>query len=124
VISFSVRAEVEQVRRALNEAQQKVVPMAVQAALNSAVKSAHTAAVREVSSELRAKQKYVRTKLRFQRRDMASRWNWEAGVFTVLSDFAASAFGKPRQLKKGAKAGQYSFPGAFVATMPKGTPEV
>jgi len=116
-ISFSVKSDVEQVLRALNELQRNVVPQAVQASLNSAMKSTHTAVVRDLSNELRVKQKYVRKKVRFQRRDRASKYKWEAGVFTVLSDFSAGAFGKPRQLKRGAKVGRYSFPGTFVATM-------
>lgn len=119
-VSFSVKAEVDQVKRGLTDIELLVVPEAVQAGLNKTMKKTHTAAVREASKKLRVKQSYMRRKLRFQRRDRASRWNWEAGVFTILSDLPASAFGKPRQLKTGSKAGRYRFPGAFVASVPKG----
>jgi hypothetical protein len=119
-IQFSVKADVKRVLRSLNAAQRTVVPAAVPAALNRAVKQTQTASVRESAATLHVKQKIMRQRLRFQRRDRASKRYWEAGVFTVLSDLKASDLGTIRQQKTGAKAGRYTFPGAFRATMPGG----
>jgi len=41
-------------------------------------------------------------------------------IWYGVSPIKASYFGKPRQTKKGAKAGKHVFPGAFVATMKSG----
>jgi len=119
-IAFSVRADVAQVKRSLNKAQRKVVPLAVSASLNRSIKQTHTKSVRDSASRLGVKQKIIRSRIRFQHRDRATRRNWEAGVFSVISDMPAALFGKLRQLKKGAKAGKKMFPGAFKATMPSG----
>jgi len=119
-IKFSVKADVKQAMRMLNDAQRKVVPEAVSASLNRAVKQTRTAIIRESASRLRVKQKVMREWIRFQRRDRATRRNWEAGIFSVVSDIKAAKLGKPRQLKRGAKAGKYMFPGAFKATMASG----
>ena len=117
-IRFSVKADVERVLASLNEAQRKIVPEAVSAALNRAAKQSHTAAIRESAGELKVQQKVMRRRLRFQRRDRASKRYWEAGVFSVVSDLKSSELGNIRQLKAGAKAGRYTFGGAFKATMP------
>lgn len=119
-MKFSVKSEVQQVMSALNAAQREIVPEAVPAALNRAAKKTHTASVREAARAVKVKTSVMRRRLRFQRRDRASKRYWEAGIFSVVSDLKSFELGNIRQLKKGAKAGRYTFPGAFRATMPSG----
>jgi hypothetical protein len=98
----------------------KYVPDAVVSALNRAASSTKTATVRDVSSQLGIMQKKARWRIRFQRRDEATTSLWTAKMFLVISDISASAFGKPRQMKAGAKVKGMFFPGQFVATMESG----
>ena len=119
-ISFSVKADVKEVTKALTGLQRKEIPAAVSASLNRAIPTTRTAIIREASRYFGVKQKLMRSRIRFQRRDRATKRFWEAGVFSVVSDIPAALTGKPRQLKKGATVGRRRYPGKFVATMPSG----
>ncbi len=119
-MKISVTGDVRQVSRSLKKAQRQMLPAAVPPALNRAVKKAHTAAVRGTARSLGIKQKRIRRRIRHQKQDKATRKKWISGLYSVLTDMPASYFGKPRQLKKGAKVRKKTYVGAFVAPMPQG----
>jgi len=117
---ISCKVHAENARKYLNNIPNKIVPEAVKAALNRALQATRTQTVRDVSSLVGIQQKKARWRIRFQRRDEATTSNWTAKMFLVISDIAASAFGKPRQMKAGAKVKSMFFPGQFVAPMASG----
>lgn len=119
----NVRRDIKAVTRYLDKTQRKVVPAATVSALNKTAKNAQTDTVRALAAKYRVPQKLlrgVRGKGARVRTIKANRRTLTAWISAKVQAIKAARVGKPRQTKTGAKAGQHTYPGGFVATMPSG----
>lgn len=118
-VRFSNR-EVRRLRDDLRRLQKDTIPGATARALNRAAEVMRSQIIREASGELKITQKRTRRKIRFQRRDRATKERQRSQVFLVTSKLPVSYMGSVRQLKKGAKVRGKLYAGAFKATMASG----
>ena len=114
-MNVQVTADIREVRGMFRGIRKRALPLAVPRALNRATQQARTATVKDVAREMGIKQKIVKERVRFQKRDKATRQRWTAVTFVVITDIPARKLGTPRQTKKGGKAGKHLYPGSFVA---------
>lgn len=112
-----VRRDIEAVTRYLTTAQRSVVPAATVAALNKTADRAKTDTVRALAAKYRVPAKVVRGRVK---RLKANRRTLTAWISAKVQAIKAVRVGKPRQQKKGARAGKHFFTGGFVATMKSG----
>ncbi len=98
-------------------AKKSIVELATMRALNKTALWIKSQAAREISEEKKINLNVIRKRLRIfkaktSRLDVLMRAN--------LYDIRASAVGKMKQTRKGAKVGKHEFIGAFMAIMPRG----
>ncbi len=111
-VALNIKRELKQAKKALTEAQRKVLPAATSAALNRAAKSAHTGSVRDMRSVFTVPMRELKRYVRFQKRDKATRKRQEAGIYGIWM-VPAKFLRRKRQMKKGVKAGDEFFRSAF-----------
>lgn len=88
-------------------------------AINKTLKWLDTQGRRAVAKEFGLPVRAMTRAKRIKRVNATSR-RLSGILWLGIAPVKAAYFGKPRQLKKGAKAGKKTFPGAFVATMRSG----
>ncbi len=113
-------ADIRRLRKYLKNIGKNLVPTATVRALNRAAQQTQTAIKRKVSIELGVKQKQIRRRVRFGRRDKAKTSDYRSGVFLVISALPVSYLGTVRQTRPGAKVKGKLYKGAFKATMSSG----
>jgi hypothetical protein len=85
-------------------------------AINKTAVWAQSKSAREISAETKVKLKLIRQRLRLIRANSSS---LKAFILAKLYGIQAIKLGNPKQNASGASVANHSFPGAFVAKMPK-----
>jgi hypothetical protein len=120
VMRVDCHVDMKNVRKWLHAVGEDKVPGATVNALNRAAQMTQTSIRRKLASQLGIKQKQVKRRVRFGRRDKAKKGKYESGVFLVISQLPVSYLGSIRQTKAGARVKGKLYSKAFKATMPSG----
>lgn len=116
-LAIDVKSDIKSLIKKLNKFERQVIPLATVSALNKTATQARTAVVREIAKEKGVQVKLIRGRVRLFR---ANRRNQVALLKINAHGFRAVDLGVPRQTKTGTRVKKHNFPGAFIATMPRG----
>lgn len=116
--TVSVKADTKALLRDLSKVQRRIVPRVTAQALNDTVKEVHRDAISQVAAATNTPRKIWRKRIRRSRLGTI-RKNLSAWVFITTEVVLARHLGNPRGGGKGSRVGRHSFPGSFVANMPK-----
>lgn len=112
-LAISVRADVDRVLRDLDHVQRRLVKRAASRAINQVASAARAATIREVQRRTGVKTTAIRKRLKLTR---AKQNLLTAAIWAGLLRVTAKDLGALSQDGSGARAGNFSFPGAFVRT--------
>ncbi len=111
--------EMKELKKKLADLGEKKVPGACMRALNRAASRTQTEIRRKAGAKLGVTQKRLKNRVRFQRRDQASKDKLRSQVFIVISNLPVIYLGKAKQLAEGVLVKGRFYERAFVATVGK-----
>ena len=112
----TIDADVKAAISNLRKISRTIVPESEISALNKCQRRVATLGVKGTAGEAQVPQKVIRSRLKQYR---ASKRKAYASTYLFRRDVSASSL-RPRQNRRGVKAGKHDFPGAFVADGSKG----